>query len=65
MFLLDVKPRVSGGTLLVFDAGVTDRVQMLVPDTAVHQTLLLSPEDHIGQSLSDVRPPARTRRPQG
>lgn len=61
-FLLDIDREFAGGTKLVFDIGPTERVQMLVPTANTHTTLDVHPDEHIGQSLTDVRPPAKTRR---
>jgi hypothetical protein len=61
-FLLDIDRNYSGGTKMVFDIGPAERAQVLVPTANAHLMLDVNPEEHIGQSLTDVRPPARTRR---
>ena len=60
-FLLNVDRNFAGGTRLEYDNGATERIQVLVPATSTHQTLDVLPHDLIGLSLTDVRPPARTR----
>lgn len=60
-FLLNIDYSFPGGNRLEYDAGVTDRVQVLVPAVSLHQTLDIMPDDLIGLSLTDVRGPARTR----
>jgi len=60
-FLLSVDRGYPGGTKITYDIGVTERAQVLVPETSVHHVLDMDPNDLIGLSLMDSRPPARTR----
>lgn len=61
-FLLNVDPRDDGTTRLEYDISPVERVQMLTLSNNALETLGVSPDALIGQSLTAVRPPARTRR---
>lgn len=60
-FLLNIDREFPGGARVEYDAGVTERIQVLVPTTSLHSVLDVLPDDLIGLSLTDVRAPARTR----
>lgn len=60
-FFLSVDRDFQGGAKVEYDIGPTSRAQMLVPNASVHHVLALHPDQLVGQSLTAVRPPARTR----